>query len=213
MDYHKKMATKNPPKAAKQSRTQQQRSQTTKSALVSAALQLFAARGFARTSTAEVLAKSGVTRGALYHHFKDKAELFAAVFEEQEMLLAAQVASAAHHKRDAWDAFCAGCEAFLVACLDPATQRIILMDAPAVMGWEAMRSIEARYALALLRGGLERAIADGKIRRRPVEPLAHFLLGALSESAMAIARAPKPKAAMADVQRELQRLLRALAVG
>ncbi len=67
-------------------------------------------------------------------------------------------------------------------------QRIILIDAPAVIGWEAMREIESRYALALLEGGLERAMQAGKLSRRPVRPLAHLLLGALSESAMAIAR-------------------------
>ncbi|MEO8753722.1 MAG: helix-turn-helix domain-containing protein [Casimicrobiaceae bacterium] len=192
-------------------RTQAERSETTTRALVSAAHRLFATRGFAATPIEDILAAAGIARGGLYHHFASKTELFRAVFEEQEKLLMAAVGTATDGRQDAWGAFRVGCDAFLDACLDPAVQRIILMDAPSVIGWEAMREIESRYALALLEGGLERAMRAGKLSKRPVRPLAHLLLGALSESAMAIARAPRPAAAMQASKREIARLLAALA--
>lgn len=191
--------------------TQQERSEKTVAALVEAARLLFAKQGFAATSLDDILAATKMTRGALYHHFDGKAALFRAVFEEQEKILTAEVAKAAADKRGAWQAFRAGCDGFLQACLDPATQRIILIDAPAVLGWDVMREIEARYALALLRGGLQRIMDEGKLARRPIEPLAVILLGALSEAAMAIARAPDPKTAAQDARREIDRLLKALA--
>jgi len=194
-------------------RTQAERSEATQHALVSAAHKLFATRGFAASSLDEVLRAAGIARGGLYHHFASKTDLFRAVFEEQEKRLMAAVSAATVHKPDAWAAFRAGCEAFLDACLDPAVQRIILIDAPAVIGWEAMREIESRYALALLEGGLERAMQAGKIAKRPPRPLAHFLLGALSESAMAIARAADPETTMLASKRELARILTALAAG
>jgi AcrR family transcriptional regulator len=198
-------------KPHRQRRTQAERSEGTTRALVAAAHRLFAIKGFAATSIEDILAAAGVTRGALYHHFSSKSDVFRAVFEEQEKLLMAAVATATEKKADAWAAFRAGCEAFLDACLDPAVQRIILIDAPSVIGWDAMREIESRYALALLEGGLEQAMRAGKITKRPTRPLAHLLLGALSESAMAIARAADPAATMHAAKREVARLLVALA--
>jgi AcrR family transcriptional regulator len=204
-------ATAKPAKPAKATRTQAERSETTTRALVEAARRLFATRGFAATSIDDILKEVGITRGALYHHFATKTELFRVVFEEQEKLLMTAVAKATARKEDPWAAFRAGCEAFLEACLDPDTQRIILIDATSVIGWDAMREIESRYALALLEGGLERAMAAGKLARRPARPLAHLLLGALSESAMAIARSADPTATMKAARLEITRLLTALA--
>jgi AcrR family transcriptional regulator len=180
-------------------------------ALVTAAQRLFATRGFAATSLDDVLEAAGIARGGLYHYFASKTELFRAVFEEQEKRLMETVSAATVDTADAWAAFRAGCEAFLDACLDPAVQRIILIDAPSVIGWDAMRAIESRYALALLEQGLERAMQSGRIATRPTRPLAHLLLGALAETAMAIARAPDPAAAMQASKREVTRLLTAIA--
>ncbi len=187
----------------KERRTQAERSEATTGAIVAAAHRLFAAKGFAATSIDDILAAAGATRGALYHHFESKTEIFRAAFEEQEKVLMQAVTRASATKRDSWSAFRAGCEAFLEACLDPAMQRIVLIDAPSAIGWEAMREIEHRYARAVLELGLERAMEDGSIARRPVRPLANFLLGAMSESAMGIARAPDPRATMNDARSEL----------
>lgn len=195
----------------KSSRTQAQRSEATMRTLIDIATVLFATNGFASTSLDEILQMADMTRGALYHHFENKKALFQAVFEEQEQILTNTVALAAQQHSDAWGAFQAGCAAFLTACLDPKVQQIILIDAPAVLGWTVMREIESRYALALLREGIERAIESGKIRQRPVEPLAQLLLGGLSECAMAIARAEDPAATMQVSRDELARLLTAIA--
>jgi AcrR family transcriptional regulator len=191
-------------------RTQQERSETTTRALLVAATDLFAARGFAATSLDEILRAAGVTRGALYHHFDSKTALFAAVVEDQERALTRIISAAAAHERDAWRAFRKGCEAFLEACLEASVQRLLLVDGPSVLGWEHMRQIEARYTWALIRAGLERAMAEGQLARRPVEPLTHILLGALSESAMAIARSDHPHETMEATRRELDRLLSSL---
>jgi AcrR family transcriptional regulator len=191
-------------------RTQVERSKSTIALLVEAARQQFAAKGYAETSIDNVLEAAGVTRGALYHHFATKSELFRAVFEEQEKIMTKAIAVAAGPKKNAWAAFRAGCEGFLDACLDPATQRIVLIDAPSVLGWDTMREVESRYALAMLRGGLKRAMEEGHLASRPVETLSQLLLGALSECAMSIARSPDPMQATRDARRELDHLLKAL---
>jgi AcrR family transcriptional regulator len=173
----------------------------------------FAAGGFAGTAIDDILADVGMTRGALYHHFASKAELFRAVFEEQERRLTAVVAAgaAASSGRSPWAAFRAGCEAFLEGCLDPQTQRIVLIDGAAVLGWEAVREIESRYVVKLLSEGLARSVEAGALTRRPIEPLADILIGALAECARSIARAPEPRVTAREARRELDRLLRALA--
>lgn len=191
-------------------RTQAQRSQATTASLVSAASELFADRGFADVSLEEIAAAAGVTRGALYHHFGGKAELFQAVFEHHEQLLTAHVAAAAAKASDSWSAVQAGCEAFLIACLEPDIQRVVLIDGPSFIEWEIRRDIEARYVLSLLEGGLKRAMTDGFLRKRPVAPLLTFLIGALAEAAMVIARSSDPRAAVRDARRELDRWLKSI---
>jgi AcrR family transcriptional regulator len=178
---------------------------------VESARRLFAARGFAATSLEDILQAVGMTRGALYHHFEGKAALFREVYEAQEHLLMQKVAAAAERERQPWAAVRAGCEAFLDACVDHGTQQIILIDAPGVLGWEVMREIKSRHAMSLIREGLQASIQAGQLRRRPVDPLAHMLLGALSESAMAIARAQDPTAMAAAARKEIRHLLQALA--
>jgi AcrR family transcriptional regulator len=192
-------------------RTQADRSENTRNALIEAATTLFASKGYANTSLDDLLQIAGMTRGALYHHFENKKMLFQVVFEHQEQILTNIVAGAAQGHADAWLAFQTGCKAFLTACLEPAIQQIILIDAPAVLGWDVMREIESRYALAMLRRGLEYAIEQGKLRPRPVEPLAQFLLGGLSECAMAIARSNDPAKTLQDALNEVAHLLTTLA--
>ncbi|MDR3417068.1 MAG: TetR/AcrR family transcriptional regulator [Nevskia sp.] len=191
-------------------RTQGERSAETVGRLMATARELFASRGFAGTSLDDILEAVSGSRGALYHHFDSKKDLFRAVFEEQERLLTDVIVAAARRERSAWAAFMAGCEAFLAACTDPAVQQIILLDAPAVLGWETMRSVESRYVLTMVQEGIAGAIREGTLRPRAVEPLAHFILGGLSECAMAIARSGDPASAMRDARVELRRLLEAL---
>jgi AcrR family transcriptional regulator len=192
-------------------RTQRERTETTTARLVEAARPLFAADGFVATLLDDVVARAGVTKGALYHHFPSKRELFAAVFEREQERLAAVALAAYRRRRDHWAGFEDACRAYLEASLDPGVQRITLLDAPAVLGWERLREIEDRHSVAQLRAGLQRAVDDGTIARRPVEPLVQMLNGALCEAATLAARSKSPRAATRDVMRELREWLDALA--
>ena len=171
---------------------------------------LFAERGFAATSTEDIVLAAGVTRGALYYHFKDKQDLFGAVFAQVEEELHERVTAAAMGEGEPWAALLAGCSAYLDAGLDPAVQRIALLDAPAVLGWDAWRSIGSQHRFGLLALGLHAAVAAGEIGDDPVAPLAHVLLGALNEGAMFIARAQDRVAARDEVVGVVSRLLAGL---
>ena len=172
------------------------RSETTRRQLVNAARALFGARGYADVGTEEIVRAAGVTRGALYHQFRDKADLFAAVAEEVEAEIAERIATgAAGAADDPMGALRAGVRLFLDACAEPAVERIILLDAPAVLGWEAWRDLASRYGLGLVQLVLQSAMDAGAIAPQPIAPLAHFLVGALNECALYIARADDPAAA------------------
>jgi AcrR family transcriptional regulator len=186
-----------------------EQSEATRAALLRVARRLFAERGYAATGIEEVARKARVTRGALYHHFRDKHDLFTAVLMDEERKLTERIARAAVGQGDPWASLVAGCEAFLDACLDPAVQRIILTDAPSVLGSERWREIDAEYGLRLLREALNAASAAGVIRPAPIEPLAHILLGALNEAAMLTAHTP---GARAEVGRSVMSLLSGLRV-
>ena len=193
-------------------RTQSERTRATTGQLIDAAAALFAADGYSATSLDMVVARAGVTKGALYHHFQGKQDLFAAVYEREQRSLAEVVQAAHGRKRDSWDGFYAGCRAFLEASLDPGVQRITLLDAPMALGWRRMREVEARYSMALLEAGLHQAIAAGRIAARPVEPLAHLLFGALCEAAMMVARSEDQKTATRRSLAELKSLLDGIAL-
>jgi AcrR family transcriptional regulator len=193
-------------------RTQQERSEATTERLLESARRLFADQGFAATSLDQVVADAGVTKGALYHHFDGKRELFRAVFDREHARIAALVVEAAAAEPDAWSAFYAGCRAFFEETQSPGSQRIALLDGPSALGWDEMREIESRYSLELIRLGLERAIAEGRMAERPVAPLAHMLFGGLCEAATFAARSEDPAATTERVLGELRVQLDALAI-
>ena len=189
-----------------------EQSEATRNALLDAARSLFSERGFSVVSTEEIVQAAGVTRGALYHHFKDKQDLFTAVVERVEQGIIERVAAAALAEADVWEQQRVAVGAFLDGCLDPAVQRIILTDAPSVLGLAAWREIEARYGLALVRAGLQNVMDAGLIEQQPLEPLAHMLLGAMAEGGLLIARAEDPALARREVGDSLDRILRGLRV-
>jgi len=191
--------------------TQQQRTEATTVALVEAARELFAKDGFAATSLDAVVVKAGVTKGALYHHFAGKRELFAAVFAAEQEKLNEVVATAYGAHEDPWDAFAAGCRAFVEACQEPGTQRIFLLDAQPALGWERVRQIESGTMEMMVRG-IERAIEAGRIAPRNARQLAHLLFGAICESAMMAARAADQRAALKRADSELAAVLNALEI-
>mgnify|MGYP000270515855 CR=1 FL=1 len=193
-------------------RTQSDRTAATRAALVAAARELFGSRGFADVGTEEIVGAAGVSRGALYHQFADKTELFAAVFEEVEAELTQRIGAvmAARAATDPAQALETGVGAWLDACAEPAVQRVVLLDAPSVLGWERFREIGMRYGLGLVEAGLAGAMEAGALARRPVRPLAHLLVGALDEAALYLARAPDPAAARAEVEATIAALLSGL---
>lgn len=184
-----------------------EQSDATRGALVSAARSLFTERGYAATSTNEIADRAGVTRGALYHHFAAKDDLCRAVFEQLEAEVAEHVAREALAGPDPLEQLRLGCRAFLDACLDPAVQRIVLLEGPGVLGWETWQEIEERYGYGLVAAGVEAAIAAGEFEQQPVEPLAHVLFGALAQAGLVVARADDSGAARTQMEAATDRLL------
>jgi AcrR family transcriptional regulator len=188
-------------------RTQAERSAATKDALISSARELFAERGFAGAGREDIVERAGVTRGALHHHFGGKEGLFLAVVESVHREMFERIATAAMSATDPMDQLRRGCAAFLDSAMDPAVRRIVLLDAPAVLGWHARREIDVAHALGLVIEGLNAAMDSGAIERRPVEVLAHLLLGALNEAAMLVANSDDPKGTRAVVGEAVDHLL------
>lgn len=191
-------------------RTQRQRSEATIAELVGAARTLFVERGYADTKLDDVVDAAGLTKGAVYHHFSGKRDLFRAVYEGEQRSLAEVSLAAYGRKRDPKRGFYAACRAFFEASLDPGVQRITLIDAPAALGWDGMREVEDRYSMALIVAGLQSAIDEGLIAKRPVEPLAHLIFGATCEGVMLVARSEDQRAIARQVLAELEHLIDAL---
>jgi AcrR family transcriptional regulator len=172
--------------------TQTERSTATRRRILDAARTLFATKGWAGTSVDEVVRRAEVTKGALYHHFRDKTDLLRAVYEEQEEQSVSRLLELAVDVTDPLDQLRAGSRAFLTACLDPTFRRIALVEAPAGLGWEEWREIDARYGFGLLRGAVEASMEAGRMRRMPVDQIAHLLLAALSEAALLLGQSAAP---------------------
>lgn len=187
-----------------------EQTEATRRALLKVARKLFAERGYADTATEEVVRRARVTRGALYHHFRDKQDLFRAVLHEEEMRLAREIATVAINQPDPWRRLLAGSLAFLDACLDPAVQQIVLVDAPAVLGWEGFREIDEAYFLGAMKDTLREAIDSGAMAAQAIDPLAHILFGATHEAAMLIAHAEDEAAARDQAKEAITRLLSGL---
>ena len=189
-----------------------EQSEATRTALLQAACELFTERGYADTATEDIAQRAGVTRGALYYQFRDKAGLFYAVLEGISLGTNEKVASAIQSDQgeqgDLWDQIVrAGVEAYLDACMDPAVQRIGLIEAPAVLGWEEKRELDRKYGISLVSSVLQELMDAGLIAPQPVEPLAHLVLNAVLESAMYIARADDIPTARKEMGASLERLL------
>ena len=166
-------------------RTQRERSEATRSALVAAATALFAERGFHGTPAELVVGRAGVTSGALYHHFGDKRALFKSVLDAVEQRLAQRVASAARTGEDPWQRLELGVAEYLRACAEPEVRRIVLLDGPSVLGWEEWHAVDAGHHLRPLAAALAASMRAGQVDRRPPLPLARVLLGALTEAGLA----------------------------
>ena len=185
-------------------RTQADRTAATKRALIDAARGLFADQGFSQVGTDAIVAAAGVSRGALYHQFGDKVELFAAVVEEVERDIAADLMAAAAAADSATAMLDAAMVQWLASCDDPAAQRIVLLDGPSVLGWHRWREICKRHVLGLIRTAVERGMSTGEFARGPVGPLSHALISVADEAALYVMAAedrPAAQQEMIDVAR------------
>jgi AcrR family transcriptional regulator len=199
------------PKAAAETPSRREETaRATRDALVRVGLELFAKRGYAGVGTEEIVARAKVTRGALYHHFEDKRDLFRAVHERVEQQLVERIAARIEGIADPWELMVSGTRSFLDACEDPAVKQIALIDAPAVLGWREWREIDERYGLGLMRAALGGAIEAGVLRELPMETMSHLLLGALAEAAFVVANADDPDAARKETEAALIELLEGL---
>jgi AcrR family transcriptional regulator len=183
----------------------------TRAALVAAARQLFGEEGYGDTSIDEVVAQAGMTKGAVYHHFDGKEDLFRAVFEQVHREVTDQ-AAAEFLGPDAWESLLRGCALWVDAHLDPAVRRIALQDARSVLGWDEVRAIENRFGAVALRGALRKAMHAGVLEREPLRPLALLLIGALGEGCLYISESDDPVQARSEVRELVIRMLSAFRI-
>ncbi len=185
------------------------RSEATRAKLIAAARDLFAKHGYAAVGTEQIVKRARVTRGALYHHFADKRDLFLAVHEglEAEGVERIAEALAGAGTEDPIEAMKVAVRAFLDGALDPGRARITLIDAPSVLGWAEWREIDARHGLGLASAALEAAMDAGRIERQPVAPLASLFVAALGEAGILVATADDPRAARAEVEAAVESLI------
>ena len=187
-----------------------ERSERTRARLMDAARELFMDRGYANVPVEEIVRAAGVTRGALYHQFPGGKEgLFVAVFDQVETEAMAGIAEtlAESGVEDPIAGLRAGVDATVGLALDPRLVQLTILDAPAVLGWQAWREAGERYGLGLVRAGLTIAMDAGAIARAPVDPLAQLLLAAVEEAVVYVARADDPESARENATAALHRLL------
>lgn len=189
-----------------------ERGRSTRAQLIDVATRLFANRGYDGTSIEAVLAESGASRGSLYHHFKSKEVLFLAVMEDAGARATQPTVEAMQAAPDSVAALRIACLAWVRLACDPVMRQIMLIDAPAVLGWERWRELDEHGALGILRGLLADAARDGRIETQHVDAFAHIVLAALNELSLVIARSEDRDAALARgesaVREFLDRLLR-----
>ncbi|MEV6431935.1 TetR/AcrR family transcriptional regulator [Nocardia sp. NPDC051463] len=194
------------------STTRTQQREVTRSALLRESRRLFAAKGYGAVGLSEIVAATGVTKGALYHNFASKAELFRAVLEQLQREVGDRVAAAAAAHTDPWTQLMVGCETFLTTCTGPEIQRIMLIDGPAVLGWHQWRALDEATSARHLAEALAMLIDNGVLTPQPIEPLTHLLSGAMNEAALWLASTDDPRA-LADTTAALHRLLEAMRTG
>src|SRR3954453_5560784 len=186
------------------------KAEATRARLLRVSRDLFAKRGYADVGTEEIARRAKVTRGALYHHFRDKQDLFRAVHEQLEAELVESLGARIAGIEDAGEMLATGLRASPEPSPTPPRAQISLLDAPSVLGWAEWREVDARYGMGLVRLGLEAGMEQGAGERHDPEPLAHLMLAALGEAARLIAHADDPRKARREVEVPLMALLEGL---
>lgn len=185
--------------------------EATVSALVTEARQRFARDGYASVRIDDIVSSLGITKGALYHHFKNKKGLFRAVVCEVQQDVGRQVEDAARSCATPWEELVEGSKTFILASIEPNVRRIMLVDAPAVLGWHEWRALDESSSMVLLADILKTLMEQEIIAKQPVEPLSHLLSGAMNEAALWLAETDPPDA-LEDTMKTLMRLLESLRI-
>lgn len=184
-----------------------ERGRATRDRIIAASRALFGEHGYEGTSIEAILTAAGIKRGALYHHFATKEALFDAVLDTVVADIAASAADAARGVADPVASLRAGLSAWLRMAMDPAVQRIALLDPPAVVGWTRWRQIDEQHVLGGMRASLRRVAEAGRLPAHEVDLLAHMVLAAVNEAALMIAQADDPQAALVLGQSTIDTLL------
>ena len=187
-----------------------ERGKATRERLIEAGREQFGAHGYDGASLDAILAAAGVKRGALYHHFESKQELFDAVLDREIAQIATRIAKAAGAATDPVESLRIGCRTWLRMALDPEVQRIVLLDPPSVVGWTRWRELDEVHTLGGLRRNLELIAEQGRLADGDIDLFAHMVLASLSEAALLIARAEKPRSALKVGEAAVETLLAGL---
>ena len=208
-------ATDRPTKRVRRpSEAQRASAEVTRTTLIKVACAQFTKAGYHATATTDLVALASVTRGALYHHFADKATLFEAVLRK----VAAELIRAANKRvaslsGDTWRQFVVALPTYLqLVAASPEAQRILLIDGPVVLGWKRWRDIQSEYVLTGVVKILSMLMDEGLIARRAPEPLANLIQAALDDAALSIAHAADPQAVSIEAADALLALLQGLRV-
>lgn len=196
--------------ASKKPRTKAEQRMAMMHTLIQVGRAQFAQHGYAQTATEEIVRQAGVTRGALYHHFGSKEGLFAAVLNAVQNDVSQRILAAVETTDDPWKQLLLGCRAFLMTSLDPEMQQIMLIDGPAVLGWDTWREIDAAHSMQSLREGVQALIDDNTINVSSVDAVTHLLSGAMNEAVLWIAGAEQPQQALDETIVVLEQLLNGL---
>lgn len=189
--------------------TQAERRLATRTAIDNAADDLFGSEGFAATTVDEIVARANVAKGAFYHHYSSKEEVFTQVLERTQVALAKECLSAAVAGKTPIERIRHGVRAYIKACGRPAVRQVLLVDGPAVLGWMKWRSIDAKYFGELTRRGVAQALGPRASRRR-VDALTHLLMGAFAEAALVTASASNPQAVTEDLMAAINVILQGI---
>ncbi len=187
-----------------------EKGEKTAKVLVRVSRPMFSKHGFSSVSAESIVEAAGLTRGALYHHFNGKLGLFEAVFIDCEREIATRIEMAAQLHRSSIGQLIAGSHAFLDACIDPKLRRIVIEDAPSVLGWPRWREIDAIHGLALLRNSVERIHQEQKLHLYDVEALVYLLSGAMNELAMWVTKSANSRKQLTSAKKNLELVIRSI---
>jgi AcrR family transcriptional regulator len=190
--------------------TKAQQREATIARLIDVAYEVFTRDGYAHASTEEIVRLAGVTRGALYHHFVSKEGLFKAVLAFVQQQVGLHIATVVAEEHEIWEQLIKGCVAFLEISADPHVRQIMLIDAPAVVGWSLWREMDAENSMKSLHEALTELALQGQLPPLPINALTHLLSGAMNESALWIAQSDDSATALVEATQALTYILHSL---